>query len=601
MRYFFIKASLLFCLFLGAKISSLQAQATSPDLQCVNILPGGTIQLSWQSLATCGTTFSAHHIYFSTDGINFSLLTSITAPAQSSFEDIVNIASTSSPVYYYMTTECGTLTSPPSATVNTSFPTAPNIVEVSVINDDFLGAYTTVQWEASVSPETHGYIIYRSDEDGNFTPIDTLYSSLGGTYEDFDAMPDIFSESYVMAAFDSCAIDPGTTSIPHSSLYLTVETDTCGNRDVNLSWNFYEAWNSDEVEYHILGSFASIGALSTLDTIPGTTNTYTYTVPDEEESPCFMIRARNLLSEEKSQSNLYCLDLSSNDGPAYMYMSNTTVLADNTIRSTWLIDLDNELVDFDLLRGEGDSINLSYIDPLGYTPTSSTVQFTDSMNINTSRYDYVYQLQHTDACNRSSYATVGKTMLLKGRDQFNFENGLDWSPFELTFGTVNTYNIYRKPNDGSTYSLLASVAGGTLTYNDPIADLSNNATAYCYYIEAEYHLEIPSIGIDTLLSSKSNEICIALSSRIYVPNAFAPNGINNIFKPIIIYPNTEAYSLTIMNRWGEVVFSTTAPDEGWNGEYGGELSAQGVYTYFITMTGESGYKYERKGTLMLVR
>jgi gliding motility-associated-like protein len=55
---------------------------------------------------------------------------------------------------------------------------------------------------------------------------------------------------------------------------------------------------------------------------------------------------------------------------------------------------------------------------------------------------------------------------------------------------------------------------------------------------------------------------------VYVPNTFTPNGdgINDIFIPVIThYDELAQYSFEIYDRWGEVIFSTDNPEQGWDG------------------------------------
>ena len=49
---------------------------------------------------------------------------------------------------------------------------------------------------------------------------------------------------------------------------------------------------------------------------------------------------------------------------------------------------------------------------------------------------------------------------------------------------------------------------------------------------------------------------------------FTPNGdgINDIFIPVIThYDELAQYSFEIYDRWGEVIFSTDNPEQGWDG------------------------------------
>ena len=71
---------------------------------------------------------------------------------------------------------------------------------------------------------------------------------------------------------------------------------------------------------------------------------------------------------------------------------------------------------------------------------------------------------------------------------------------------------------------------------------------------------------------------------LYVPNSFTPNGdgMNDVFHPVItsgIRPNT--YSFTVFNRWGEVVYETNDPIDGWDGFKNNKLCQDGTYTWLI--------------------
>ncbi len=73
----------------------------------------------------------------------------------------------------------------------------------------------------------------------------------------------------------------------------------------------------------------------------------------------------------------------------------------------------------------------------------------------------------------------------------------------------------------------------------------------------------------------------------YVPNSFTPDGdgLNQIFSPIFSGPIDQTnYQMLIFNRWGEIIFETLDPNEGWNATLGpnGQACQVGTYTYVIT-------------------
>ena len=94
---------------------------------------------------------------------------------------------------------------------------------------------------------------------------------------------------------------------------------------------------------------------------------------------------------------------------------------------------------------------------------------------------------------------------------------------------------------------------------------------------------------------------IEIIEGISVPNVFTPNGDgNNDFFSI---PNSgiKSYHLQIFNRWGGLIFETTAPQIAWDGRnnFGAEC-AEGTYYYVLEADGEEK-DYLFKGYLTLFR
>ena len=79
---------------------------------------------------------------------------------------------------------------------------------------------------------------------------------------------------------------------------------------------------------------------------------------------------------------------------------------------------------------------------------------------------------------------------------------------------------------------------------------------------------------------------------IYQDNAFSPNfdGINDQFR-LPSACNYSEYLLQVSDRWGNIVFWTDDPLEGWDGRWRGESTPAGVYWY--TLVYQFGYQSER--------
>lgn len=83
----------------------------------------------------------------------------------------------------------------------------------------------------------------------------------------------------------------------------------------------------------------------------------------------------------------------------------------------------------------------------------------------------------------------------------------------------------------------------------------------------------------------------------FAPNAFTPNSdaINDEWKPSV--KGARQYHLDIFNRWGQVVFSTTDPDQGWDGKNG----IPEIYSYKAWLTEYGPMEREYNGSFVLIK
>ncbi|HEX4886438.1 MAG TPA: T9SS type B sorting domain-containing protein, partial [Luteibaculaceae bacterium] len=93
-------------------------------------------------------------------------------------------------------------------------------------------------------------------------------------------------------------------------------------------------------------------------------------------------------------------------------------------------------------------------------------------------------------------------------------------------------------------------------------------------------------------------------ATVFIPSAFTPNGdgLNEVFMPSVLGVDERDYQLIIFDRWGEVVFETKNPKQGWNGEYKNKPAKSDVYTWKVEY--KQNDTVERKikfGTVQLLR
>ena len=104
----------------------------------------------------------------------------------------------------------------------------------------------------------------------------------------------------------------------------------------------------------------------------------------------------------------------------------------------------------------------------------------------------------------------------------------------------------------------------------------------------------------------SGEVLIGSDSdyHIYIPNAFTPNGDgnNDIVKCYLKNNLGEKFNFMIFNRWGEKVFETSNPAQGWDGTYKGQMQPPGVFVYVVKVVfvPDEGIR-DFKGSIALIR
>lgn len=102
----------------------------------------------------------------------------------------------------------------------------------------------------------------------------------------------------------------------------------------------------------------------------------------------------------------------------------------------------------------------------------------------------------------------------------------------------------------------------------------------------------------------STQICID-SFDIHVPNTFTPDGDgkNDKFLPLSAEGNEyDYYKFLIFNRWGQLIFESEKPGEGWDGMYKNEISKTDTYVWKIEYSPkETTSKVQKIGHVNLLR
>ncbi len=140
---------------------------------------------------------------------------------------------------------------------------------------------------------------------------------------------------------------------------------------------------------------------------------------------------------------------------------------------------------------------------------------------------------------------------------------------------------------------LFTIKLGTATY--PSGHVFNNLTAGRYLFSV---FNDQGCLVDTLSISLKFEAC----EPVVFPNTFTPNndGINDIFKPTKSGRAIE-YKLSIFNRNGVLLFSSTDMTTGWDGTNKGSPAPVGTYYWMLTYYDDDNKYRTQSGSVLLVR
>lgn len=101
--------------------------------------------------------------------------------------------------------------------------------------------------------------------------------------------------------------------------------------------------------------------------------------------------------------------------------------------------------------------------------------------------------------------------------------------------------------------------------------------------------------------SETDSVELDTCPVIHIPNAFTPNGddLNEVFK--VYGVGFRDFDLMIFNRWGDLIFQTNDPEEGWDGTLNGNPIQIDVYVYKVVYRGLGTAEGQEIGRVALIR
>jgi gliding motility-associated-like protein len=315
-----------------------------------------------------------------------------------------------------------------------------------------------------------------------------------------------------------------------------------------------------------------------------TTNTGSYTDRNVfcNSVYCYTLTASN--STQQSTSAEICSEkvVSTLAPPALNNI--TATIVGNEIQLSWPQPENVERRNFNLRRSESSA---------PFTPIGNTSQqnYLDR-NLRVQRHTYFYKLTYIDDCNNESFDTEIRPVFLR-RTVNDDSDFLIWNTYQGWMDGVDHYILEKADRNNRVFEEIR-LSNGTTSYF--INDIPEPEQLIIYRIKAVK-------SGNTAAEAYSNELVVELPVQAHFPKAFTPNNDrkNDEFKLAGGGRYVSKLKLTILNRWGEMVFYTEEIDEGWNGSLKGKYVPEGTYIYHAEITDQLGRKEIKKGTVMVLK
>lgn len=482
-----------------------------------------------------------------------------------------------------------------------NFPDPPELLAASVVPDS---EPTTVRitWIPSDSSSVAGYIIYKVI--GGVTQ--TIGEVNGRFITSFDYSPsqaNIAPESFRLAAFDTLFFKSSITD-PHKTVHLRAEFDKC-NMSATLNWTAYEGWSTGISKYRIYRKDDSSSLYTLLAEVDNSKLKYTNTELLPNKNYYYYIEAINA-NGTKANSNSVKVETTAYLPPDFCYAQFATV-ENSQIKVKFLIGNNTQDVSEYYIQRTTNP-NQSWINVGSYLNSGQReIIFTDN-NAEPDKNIYYYRIAAVNPCgNISLTSNYASNILLSLNNENGLNHSLSWSSYQNWENGVLNYRIFRY-FDGTAVEI-AVTNPGDLSYNYDIGWYVNYChdkkiyltNKFCYYIEAYENLGHSYSTVQGI--SRSNVECVFHEPVVWLPNAFNVSSLENenrFFAPVISFVKDEPYEFIIYDKWGNVVFKTNKPSEGWDGFINfTTLAPSQVYVYYIRYFDYKNKEYIRTGKFNL--
>jgi len=197
---------------------------------------------------------------------------------------------------------------------------------------------------------------------------------------------------------------------------------------------------------------------------------------------------------------------------------------------------------------------------------------------------YCYRLIYQNACGQRAPASEPIcSILLKNQSPL-----LTWTTEKPFLDDIDSYTINQKSAGGSeeekNVKLISTFYPDLIKYSD---------LSFTFKIRAD--------SKNGNYQSFSNSIVYKKDTDIFAPDAFSPNddGYNDTFE--VKAAMFKTFKMSVINRWGEVIFHSDDIAKGWNGMIKGKPAPVGSYIWRIEIVNNLDQTVKKNGTFVLLK
>lgn len=587
----------------GGANTSLPSDTVSPIL--INLVPGNrTVKLNWSN-HLLPSPDSLYRLKRSLDGGTWEQV-STADWGQNTFVDTVNECQAELKYQVEIRGVGGCLSTSNVARITLEDVAPPNTTNLICASVDTTDGSVNIEWLPSSSGDAFGYVVnYFSAVLNTATVFGRLNNDFRYDSDGINAL--IRPETLSVAPFDSCYdsaamwYNQSADDKRFQTLFVdTIFYDRCGGK-VALGWNMptpgFPVGVRNIDEFRVYRNDNHTGSVR-IATLTGSDSVFIDSGLVKGSQYRYVVAAYDSKYDKEALSNVLEFTVKPSKAPKFMDLLSVSNEHESGLNEVNLIvDPKSEATHFELYRT---------------TDTVSGFQFVARKAVNgldtqklidvsgeAGQTAYYYRVAAIDRCGDPMLWTPGSRSMHIGGFKFedDFVNEVRWNEylgFEWLGSSVSQYDLVRLTN-GTDRDTIFTTSSPVL-HRDTIYELNYIGGEVCYYAVA--HESGPN-QYDTTSTVLSNLHCQTFPPRVFVPNAFTPDGdlINDTFLPDVNFINISNYDLKVFNRSGQLIFNTFDPTEGWDGG----TQAVGMYVYQLILENARGEELLMTGRIALIR